>query len=186
MASTSISPLLDVLDGGDGVSLESRSSVLDTESSLFAALNGDPDFFEVALTLSFNGAFGFTLIDVFLEVLFGTGDGDEFLNQMHFLHAVVYSSGWGSSRLPCDDPPTTALGPAANLAMPHVYPPELCLWRYCWCNLPDHTSPIQNGNDYSIVTSQLVHYVQEPRVDHVTDDSWHSAYKSFDSHEIDL
>ena len=109
-----------------------------------------------------------------------------FWNQMHFLHAVVYSSGWGSSRLPCDDPPTTALGPAANLAMPHAYPPELCLWRYCWCNLPDHASPVQNGNDYSIATSQLVHYVQEPRVDHVTDDSWPSAYRSFDSHEIDL
>ena len=79
MASTSISPLLDALDGGDGVSLESRSSVLDTESSRVAALSDDPGFFEVALTLSLKSEFGFTLIDVFLEVLFGTGDGDEFL-----------------------------------------------------------------------------------------------------------
>ena len=67
------------MDGGDGVPLESRSSTLDTESSIFAAFNGDTDFFEVALTLSFNGAFGFTLTEVFLEDLFVMGDGDEFL-----------------------------------------------------------------------------------------------------------
>jgi len=84
------------LDGGDGVSLGSRSSVLDTESSRFAALSGDPDFFVDVLTLSLKGEFGLTLIDVFLEVFFGIGEGDEFLepNAFSTRGGLLFGLGW--------------------------------------------------------------------------------------------